>query len=364
MTLGGLALAVGILVDDATVEIENIHRNLAHGQAAACRRSSTAPSRSRRRRSSRRSPSASCSCRWCSSTGPAQYLFVPLAHGGRVRDAGLLPPVAHARPDDGAVPPAAPRPTAKPAPASRRSVFGRDPRRASKRGFERLRTSYAGVLEPALAPPRRGLRGLRCCRRQRGRCSCRSSAATSSRGRRRPDPAARAGAGRHAHRGDRAGSSPQVEDVHPRRRSPTDEIAADHRQHRPARSRINLALQRQRHDRPADGEILIALKPEHHEPTARYVKTLRETLPQRVSRPHVLLPAGRHRQPDPQLRAAGADRRAGRRASTRRHTTRSPSEIAARIARIPGAVDVHLHQVVDAPRLTSTSTGRGSPSSA
>ena len=28
MTLGGLALAVGILVDDATVEIENIHRNM------------------------------------------------------------------------------------------------------------------------------------------------------------------------------------------------------------------------------------------------------------------------------------------------------------------------------------------------
>ena len=28
MTLGGLALAVGILVDDATVEIENTHRNI------------------------------------------------------------------------------------------------------------------------------------------------------------------------------------------------------------------------------------------------------------------------------------------------------------------------------------------------
>ena len=32
MTLGGLALAVGILVDDATVAIENIHRNMEHGK--------------------------------------------------------------------------------------------------------------------------------------------------------------------------------------------------------------------------------------------------------------------------------------------------------------------------------------------
>ena len=32
MTLGGLALAVGILVDDATVEIENINRNIAQGK--------------------------------------------------------------------------------------------------------------------------------------------------------------------------------------------------------------------------------------------------------------------------------------------------------------------------------------------
>src|SRR5207302_2273101 len=32
MTLGGVALAVGMLVDDATVEIENINRNLAMGK--------------------------------------------------------------------------------------------------------------------------------------------------------------------------------------------------------------------------------------------------------------------------------------------------------------------------------------------
>jgi multidrug efflux pump subunit AcrB len=34
MTLGGMALAVGILVDDATVAIENINRNLETGQGA------------------------------------------------------------------------------------------------------------------------------------------------------------------------------------------------------------------------------------------------------------------------------------------------------------------------------------------
>ena len=32
MTLGGMSLAVGILVDDATVELENIHRNLAQNK--------------------------------------------------------------------------------------------------------------------------------------------------------------------------------------------------------------------------------------------------------------------------------------------------------------------------------------------
>jgi multidrug efflux pump subunit AcrB len=32
MTLGGLALAIGMLVDDATVEVENIHRNLGEGK--------------------------------------------------------------------------------------------------------------------------------------------------------------------------------------------------------------------------------------------------------------------------------------------------------------------------------------------
>lgn len=38
MTLGGLALAVGILVDEATVEIENIHRRMQHAGSLSLRR--------------------------------------------------------------------------------------------------------------------------------------------------------------------------------------------------------------------------------------------------------------------------------------------------------------------------------------
>ncbi len=63
MTLGGLALAVGILVDDATVAIENIHRHMASGQAAGRRD----PRRLAGNRAAgvrvRRCAFASCSCR-------------------------------------------------------------------------------------------------------------------------------------------------------------------------------------------------------------------------------------------------------------------------------------------------------------
>ena len=78
MTLGGLALAVGILVDDATVEIENIHRNLAM-KKPIMRPFSTARSRSRCRPSSPPCASASCFVPVLFLTGPAKYLFTPLA---------------------------------------------------------------------------------------------------------------------------------------------------------------------------------------------------------------------------------------------------------------------------------------------
>ena len=104
MTLGGLALAVGILVDDATVMIENINTHLeqrSRRQLRAESRSSTPPTRSSCRPSYPRSVSASSGCR-CSSCRRRRRLPVPAARrGDRLRDDRLLHPVAHADADHG-----------------------------------------------------------------------------------------------------------------------------------------------------------------------------------------------------------------------------------------------------------------------
>ena len=79
MTLGGLALAVGILVDDSTVTIENTHRLLSEEKQAAARGDAcTARPASPCRPSSPRSPSAACSPRSMFLEGPPKYLFTPL----------------------------------------------------------------------------------------------------------------------------------------------------------------------------------------------------------------------------------------------------------------------------------------------
>ena len=103
MTLGGMALAVGILVDDATVEIENNHRHMDLGtplrQAILDGAAEVA------------TPALVSTLSICIVfvpifllSGVGGFLFCAAGHGGRVRDAGELFPVAHAGADHVPVP--------------------------------------------------------------------------------------------------------------------------------------------------------------------------------------------------------------------------------------------------------------------
>ena len=103
MTLGGIALAVGMLVDDATVEIENIHRNHAMQQAVAGRDS-------RRRLADRDADLRRHALdlhRVFSGRAADRRREVPVhaaGAGGGVRDADVVSAVAHAGALDGALP--------------------------------------------------------------------------------------------------------------------------------------------------------------------------------------------------------------------------------------------------------------------
>ena len=100
MTLGGLALAVGILVDDATVAIENINTHLEQGKDARTGDSRRRPADCGARRLSRRlhlhrlRPDVLPHRRRALSVRAA-------GRSGRVRDAGVVRAVAHAGADDG-----------------------------------------------------------------------------------------------------------------------------------------------------------------------------------------------------------------------------------------------------------------------
>ena len=102
MTLGGLALAVGILVDDATVMIENIDTHLAMNKPLE--------DGDHRRRQSDRHPDVRRHVKHCHRLAPAlrSQRRIRLAvhadgEGGHLRDARLLRLVAHAGADHGEI---------------------------------------------------------------------------------------------------------------------------------------------------------------------------------------------------------------------------------------------------------------------
>ena len=102
MTLGGLALAVGILVDDATVTIENIHRHMALGK----------PNEQSILDGAQEIALPALVSTLCISivfvpmfflTGVSRYLFVPLAEAVVFADAGKLCALTDSHPDPGHV---------------------------------------------------------------------------------------------------------------------------------------------------------------------------------------------------------------------------------------------------------------------
>ena len=143
MTLGGLALAVGILVDDATVTIENINWHLEQGKDVE----TAIMDGARADRDAGLRVAALHLHRLRADVLPRRRAALPVradGAGGDVRDGLLVHPVAHPGADDGELPAeAACRITATPAslpiaqsagrfPARLRGAFRAFPRRLSR----------------------------------------------------------------------------------------------------------------------------------------------------------------------------------------------------------------------------------------
>jgi hypothetical protein len=254
MTLGGLALAVGILVDDATVTIENINWHLEQGKDVE-----TAILDGARQIVVPAFVSLLCICivfvPMFFLQGVARFLFVPMALSVMFAMAVLVPAVAHAGADHG------PNYMLKPHVAAYRSAW-------QQHGAS-SRAQSAGALPArlrrALRARARRLSGMARNRarpshrlRQRlhgGRAGELCAGAVPGPellpgGRRRADPDPCARTGRHAGGGDRPCSFAQIQ-KEIRRVIPSDEIADAGRQHRAAAQQHQPHLQQHRRDRHA-----------------------------------------------------------------------------------------------------------------
>jgi CzcA family heavy metal efflux pump len=342
MTLGGLALAVGILVDDATVEIENIERNLAMGKEMK-----QAILDGAQQIAVPAFVSTLCICivfvPMFFLTGVAKYLFVPLAEAvsfamlaSYLLSRTLIPTLVmyimrgHEH--------RAAEPT---------TFLGRF-QRAFEHGFDRFRGGYQQLLETTLA--RRKLFAL---------CFisfCVLSMTIALYLGQDFFPQVDAGLLRlhfRAHPGLRveetARLTDEVEEVL-RSEIPKSELQSMLDNIGVPYSGLNLSYSTSGVIGTSDAEILIALDPEHHHPTAQYIRRLRRELPARFPGVEFFFqPADIVSQilnfglPSPvDIQLIGAD-------------TRSNYEIAQRIAnrvrQIPGTADVHVQQMMSLPTL-------------
>ncbi len=342
MTLGGLALAVGILVDDATVEIENIERNLAMGkemkQAILDGAQQIAV------------PAFVSTLSICIVfvpmfflTGVAKFLFVPLAEAvsfamlaSYLLSRTLIPTLVmyimrgHEHREE------------KP-----KSFLGRF-QRGFERKFEEFRRAYEQLLETTLE--HRGVFSL-CflafCVLSLGLVAFLGQDFF---------PQVDAGLLRlHV----RARPGLRVEET----ARLTDEIEATLRQEIPKgelqtvldniglpNSGINQSYSSSGTIGTSDAEILIALDPEHHHPTADLTRHLREVLPQRFPGTEFFFqPADIVTQilnfglPAPiDVQVVGIDMGG---------SYVIAQQIANKMRHIPGTADVHVQQVLSLPTL-------------
>ncbi len=342
MTLGGLALAVGILVDDATVEIENIERNLAQGkemkQAILDGASQIAV------------PAFVSTLSICIVfvpmfflTGVARFLFVPLAEAvvfamlaSYFLSRTLIPTLVmyimrgHEHREAGA-----------------KTFFGRYQRRF-ERGFDKFRGGYYQLLETTME--HRGIFAtcfLAFCVLSLGLVFFLGEDFF---------PSVDAGQMRlhvRAHAGLRVEETARLCDEiesYLRTQIPKDELVTVLDNIGLPNSSINLSYSNSGVIGTSDAEILVGLNQEHHHPTAGYIHKLRRSLPREFPGVEFFFqPADIVTQilnfglPAPiDIQLIGPDMASNYAIA---------EQISNRVRFIPGAADVHVQQLLNLPTL-------------
>jgi multidrug efflux pump subunit AcrB len=340
MTLGGLALAVGILVDDATVTIENIERYLEEGHDLR-----TAILEGAAQISVPALVSTLCICivfiPMFFLSGVAKYLFVPLAEAvvfgmiaSYVLSRTLVPTLAmyllrvkaHYRPSRNPL-----------------VLF----QRAFERGFERFRTNYQAILT-TLVYRRRVFVPLFLV-------ACVAAGVLIPALGRDFFPSTDTGQFKlhlRARTGTRIEETARLcdrVDAAIRREIPPAELDTVLDNIGLPYSQINLSYSNSGQIGTGDADILVSLKPKHR-PTDDYVRELRQKLPREFpGTVFYMLPADIVTQilnfglPSPiDIQVTGNNVEASRTFANR---------ILPELQRIPGAVDLHIHQVFDEPKL-------------
>jgi multidrug efflux pump subunit AcrB len=342
MTMGGMALAVGILVDDATVEIENFHRQRAMNKPIA-----HAILDSAAEIAVPALVSTLCICivffPVTLIAGAAKSLFIPLAMAvvfamltsyflSRTLVPTLVRYLLEHEKEGG----------------SGRGPIGWLSKRIDH-GFERLREAYGRALQTAIRHRRIFIASFLgfvaislCCIPLLGRDFFPSVDAGAMRLHVRAPPATRIE--------DTTRLFAAVED-RVRKIVPAAELDTVTDNIGVPVSGINLVLGDPSMISSADGEMLVSLKPKHR-PTSEYVHALRKDLSAKFpDSTFFFLPADISTQVLNFGLSAPIDVRLTGPIANQPANLVIARDLAARIATIPGAVDVHLAQVTDTPEL-------------